>query len=358
MVPRIPTLLLLTFLPTVSAYAQCGPNPPAEHRVKGRVIAPGADFDRYHEVLQLDESRLVGVGYTGSTGEFTLPRQPAGYYYIVVRIDGFKEYRERVQVWSCAEVFDYFIHMEFEDEVIPPVILDFTGEVNEIVDVTELKRTFPSKAVSEFERARQDRLRGDRDRARERLEKLLEDYPDFYDARNALGSVYLEMKLFRDAETQYNAARELRPNSAAPLISLGSLYVQEAEAAITPEPGVAAVVLPGGDLNVILDDARSVLAEAIKIKPDAAFAYYLLGIAHMRGGGYASAEENLRKSLTLEPRLRWGHIALGNLYVRQEKWKEALAEFDTYLSQFPKVSNRPDVQSVRDKVAAKAKESS
>src|SRR4029079_19661777 len=110
-------------------------------------------WDEYHEVLQLDESRLVGWDYTDSTGQFALPPQPRGPYYVVVRIDGFKEYRERLSLDGCDRIFDHFIHMEVEDEVIRPVILDFTGEVNETVDVAELKREFPKKAVDEFQRA-------------------------------------------------------------------------------------------------------------------------------------------------------------------------------------------------------------
>ncbi len=199
----------------------------------------------------------------------------------------------------------------------------------------------------------EERLEGDPDRARVRLEKLVAEYPDFYDAHNALGSVYLEMKRFRDAERQYNEARKLRPNSAAPLVSLGSLYVQEAEASIaSSSPELRGSCLPGGDLGIILNDAREVLAEAIKLKPDASFAYYLAGIAEMRGGRYAKAEENLRKSLEIEPKLRWARIALGNLYVKQRKLKEALAEFDTYLAEFKKVSNRPEVEQTRGKIAA------
>ena len=350
-------LILLIAGAAVRAYGQC-PNPPPAYNVKGRVIAPGANFDRYHEILQLDETRLVGFGYTNSTGEFTLPEQPAGYYYIVVRIDGFKEYKERINVDGCIKVFDQFIYMEWDDEVIPPVILDFTGEVNESVDVSELKRVFPKKAVDEFERARQERLNGQPDRARVRLEKLLAEYPDFYDAHNALGSVYLEAQRFRDAEKQYNEARKLKPLSAAPLVSLGSLYVQEAEASLNPQPGLAGVILPGGDLAIILTDALDVLADATKLKPDAAFAYYLTGIAEMRATRYARSEQNLRKAIELEPRLRWSRIALGNLYIRQKKFKEALVEFDTYLAEFKKVSNRTEVQQTRGKIAAQlAKES-
>lgn len=351
MLHRVP-LAGLILLVAVTAYGQCGPDPPTTMKVTGRVIAPGANFDSYHEVLQLDESRLVGFGYTNSTGQYTLPAQPPGKYYIVVRIDGFKEYKERIDVDGCSAIFDHFIYMEWDDEVIRPVILDFTGEVNETVDVSELRRVFPRKAVEEFERAREERLNDQSARARMRLEKLVAEYPDFYDAHNALGSVYLEAKQFRDAEKQYNEARKLKLNSAAPLVSLGSLYVQEAEESLHPQPGIAGVVVPGNDLEIILDDARSVLAEAIKLKPDAAFAYYLLGVAEMRALRYDKSEANLRKSIDIEPKLRWARIALGNLYMKQKKLQEALQEFDTYLADFKKVANHAEVEDTRNKIAA------
>jgi hypothetical protein len=354
---RLKTLLpvLWTLAAALCANAQGGAicaTIPDKYVVKGRIIAPGVKWDSYVEVLQLDESRLVGFGYTNGTGEYVLPPQPPGEYYVVVRIDGFKEYRYRIRVEGCDPIVDNFIYMEPEDEPILPVILDFTGEVKEIVDVAELKRQLPGNVVNEFERARQDRLHGEQDSARRRLEKLLVHQPDFYDARNVLGSIYLEMKRFRDAETQYNKARELRPNSAAPLVSLGALYVQEAESSIHPEPGIAGTIVPGENLGVILDDARSILESAIKLKPDASFAYYLLGIAHTRGGTYAKAEQNLRKALELEGQLRWARIALGNMYMKQRRWSEAIAEFDAYLEQFKKVSNRGEVEEARKKAVA------
>jgi len=334
--------LLLLFL-AGNAHAQCV--------IKGRVIAPGADLDRYHEVLQLDESRLVGWGYTNSTGEYSLPEQPGGRYYIVVRIDGFKEYKERVDLTVCPQLYTHVVFMDAEEEPIPQVILDFTGEVNEIVDVAELKRRFPGKVVSEFERARAERLKAQPDVAQKRLEKLLQQHPDFYDARNVLGSIYLEAKRFRDAETQYNTARELRPNSAAPLVSLGSLYVQEGEASLAPDSEPVDVAVLGADLGLILDDARAVLEAAIKIKPDAAFAYYLLGVAEMRDLRYQKAEQALRRALEIEPKLRWSRVALGNLYVKQGRLREALVEFDAYLVEFKKMANTKEVEQVRAKVA-------
>jgi tetratricopeptide (TPR) repeat protein len=349
---RIGILLFLLSL-AGSGYAQC--TAPTAIAVRGRVLAPGESFDSYHEVLLFDEARLVAWGYTNSTGEYYIPPQTPGKYSIVVRIEHFKEYRGRVDLDGCDVVVHHFVYMEPEEEPIPKVILDFTGEVNEVVDVSELKRQFPQRAVNEFEKARTERLRVQTDAARKRLEKLLREYPDFYEARNALGSVYLEAKEFRDAEAQYNKARELRPHSAAPWVSLGSLYVQEADAASdTGGKGKdpSNVLVFSSDVGVILDDAKGVLVQAIKIKPDASFAYYLLGIAEWWSGDYSKGEALLRKSMEVEPKLRWARLALANLHMERKNYKEALADLDTYLVDYKKVSNIAEVKQVREKVAA------
>lgn len=335
-----------------SGYAQCANLPPAI-AVRGRVIAPGESFDSYHEVLLLDEQRLIAWGYTNSTGEFSIPPEPPGKYYIVVRVDHFKEYRGRVDLDGCDVVVHHFAYLEPEEEPIPQVILDFTGEVNEVVDVSELKRQFPQRAVNEFEKARTERLRAQSEEAQKRLEKLLREFPDFYDARNALGSVYLESKKFREAEGQYNKARELRPSSAAPWVSLGSLYVQEAYAAADTDGKESPdVVVFSSDVGIILDDAKGVLVQAIKLKPDASFAYYLLGIAEWWSHDYAKAEQLLRKSLEMEPKLRWARLALADIYVERKKLTEALTELDAYMVDFKKMTNIPEVKKVRDRVAA------
>jgi tetratricopeptide (TPR) repeat protein len=325
--------------------------------VSGRIIAPGVSFDSYTEVIQLIETQPVGYGYTNSTGEYIMPEQPLGTYYFVVRIDGFKEYRDKINVVGCEKIFRYMIFMEPEEEKIVPLLLDFSGEVNEVVDVAELKRTFPKKAIDEYEKARSDRLRGEPSRAQTRLERLLKDHPDFYNGRNELGTIYLEKKMFREAEEQFNAAHDLRPSSAAPLVSLGSLYVQEAEAGSNSESNDVGVLLLPSDLAVILDDARSALEQAIRIKPDAAFAHYLLGVSHYKAGRFPEAEASLQKALEIEARLRWARIALGNTYIKQQRWKDAVAQFDAYLKEFPKMSNRDEVEQVRRKIEQNLKPS-
>jgi predicted Zn-dependent protease len=239
--------------------------------------------------------------------------------------------------------------MQRDVNPMPPVVLDFSGELNEVVDISELRRQFPRPVLEEFEKARKDRSQNNIARARRRLEEIVRAEPDFYEAHNMLGNVYVELKMFREAEREYNNARQLRPRSAAPLVSLGSLYVQEADASLGINKGIPVVLLKA-DPGVILADARSFLLEAIDLRPEASFAHYLLGIVAYRTSSDTNAEQSFRRALDIEPRLRWARLGLANLYIRQRKWESALAELDAYLEDFPNALNGPEVEAARQRV--------
>lgn len=95
----------------------------------------------------------------------------------------------------------------------------------------------------------------------------------------------------------------------------------------------------------------NVLTEAIRLRPEASFANYLLGIVALKSADYAKAEDLFNRALDIEPRLRWARLALANLYIREAKWQKALLELDAYLEDFPKVLNRLEVQIARDRIA-------
>jgi tetratricopeptide (TPR) repeat protein len=340
---------LLLFLASVCALPLYGETTCG---VDGVIVAPGYSWNQFVEVLQIRDYHLMAYTYADTTGKFTLPAlRESDYYDIVVRIDGYADYRERIIAFGCRSPERRTLFMERQPNPIVPIVLDFSGEVNEVVDITELRRSVPRKIVSEFESAQKDRIRNNVPRARQRLEAIVKAAPDFYDAHNVLGTIYLELKMFRAAEAEYNTAHELKPKSAAPLISLGSLYVQEAVASMDVGGNDDVVLLLQGDLGIVLDDARQVLAQAIQIRPQASFAHYLLGIVAFKSADYAKAEESLNRALNIEPRLRWARLALANLYMREAQWKKALAELDAYLEAFPKVLNRREVEVTRNKVA-------
>ena len=77
-------------------------------------------------------------------------------------------------------------------------------------------------------------------------------------------------------------------------------------------------------------------------------------MTHYKAARFAEAEASLQKALEIESRLRWARIALANTYMRQQRWKEALAQFDAYLKEFPQVSNRGEVEEARQRILRNA----
>jgi len=104
----------------------------------------------------------------------------------------------------------------------------------------------------------------------------------------------------------------------------------------------------------ILNESLASLYEALKLKPDAPFAYYLLGITFYKSAFYEDAEENLKRAMQLAPDLIEGHLALANVYVKIQEWANAIAQLDAYLAASPKNELRDQVQAMRSRVVARS----
>ena len=137
----------------------------------------------------------------------------------------------------------------------------------------------------------------------------------------------------------------MKPTSAAPLVNLGSLYLQEAEASGRQGSSV---------VRTILNEALGSLNAAVKLKSDAAFAYYLLGITYYRSAFYEDAEDNLKRALELAPGLSYGHLALANVYIKIQEWSNAIAQLDKYLASNPRPESRAEVEAMRAKLAQRS----
>jgi tetratricopeptide (TPR) repeat protein len=169
--------------------------------------------------------------------------------------------------------------------------------------------------------------------------------PDFHQAHNALGTFYQKAGKIQDAEKEYNTAQRLEPHSVEPLVNLGSLYIQIAEQAQakrdTPTFGAA------------LDEAVRALNLAIRVDPESAKAYYFLGTTYYTGGQFMKAEEHLIHALQLEKGMGSAELVLANVYIKQQKWPQALDYLDAYLRDNPRAADRNQVSQTRDKVAAR-----
>jgi len=336
--------IILVCRSSVSLVLAQATRPPASVGISGQVIVPVPGFQQMFEVLLLQNvEQLVQATVADSQGRYRFTGLQRGTYYIQVKIEGFEEVRQRVDLNSDSIVN---IIMDFQEErtVIKPVT-DFSGEDSEVVDVSDISKRYPAAVIEKFRAASKEVQNNNFAKALPLLEEVVRDAPDFYQAQRALGTVYQKLARYRDAESAYRTAADLKQNSAAPLISLASLYIEEADASTSQGSSV---------VRGILNEALASLNAALKLKPDAPFAYYLLGVTYYKSAFYEDAEDHLKHSLELAPELIEGHLALANVYIKIQEWSNAIAELDAYIAASPKSPLRDQVQAMRSRVVTRS----
>ncbi len=303
--------------------------------VNGTVIIPGAMSLESLEVVLRDLTREIERLRVIPGLPFTIGGLKTGTYELAVEVPGFKPVHRQVELLSIIKETDVTIVLEPEVEQVRIVERSpLSVEDADVVDVTALAG-FPNSLLKEFGNA-QNELRERRfQQAQERLESVVREAPDFFDGHTALGTAYQKLCRYDDAEREFLRARELRPDSPAPLIYLGSLYLQQAQS---------------GDSSKFLMAAENRLQQATELNPNAAFAYYLLGIAKYRNGQALASLNDLHNALELEPQFGQVRLAMANVFIRLKDWRKAIEQLDLYLKGWPDASDHESVAATRSRI--------
>jgi O-antigen biosynthesis protein len=121
------------------------------------------------------------------------------------------------------------------------------------------------------------------------LDKLLSSFPESPRGHQAKGQTYFQLKLFPDAEREYQQALELRPDTPGLRLELGEVYAANSE----------------------WPKAEEEFRKETRIEPGNAEAAYRLGDALLQEGKMREAAQELRRSNTLHPDMAETLYALG-----------------------------------------------
>jgi tetratricopeptide (TPR) repeat protein len=316
-----------------------------EISIRGKVILGNARTgDQLIEVrLERSGGQVLNIAYTDGAGNFEFKNIEAAQYWVAVNADGYEPARESVEVnptFGRITVTTIFLNKRSPGSGGPGSALDAADP--DIIDVSQMKERFPKKAVQNFDKAMEEKQKGQFDKAIKLLEESIQIAPTMYQAHNNLGLLYERVKRYDDAEKEYKTAHQLVAKAAQPLINLGSLYIREAE----EQKGEA-----GEAVGKLLDQALDALEQAVSLNPRSAIAYYYLGSANYKSNFFEEAEAALKKAVDLDRGMSGVHLMLANVYVKQMRWKEVLDCLDTYLKDNPKASDRPTVEKMRDNIA-------
>lgn len=311
--------------------------------IRGKVIlgtAQGTD-QRIEVRLEKSGMQLVAQSYTDGAGSFEFRNLTAGGYWVVVNLEGYEEVRQQVEVFpQMGRIVNVSL---FLNKVNIPrrELTGLDAADPDVIDVSQMKERFPKKAVQEYDKAIEEKKKGQNAQAMKRLEEAVRLAPDFFHAHNNLGVLYQKAARYRDAEKEFRRARELKAKSAQPLINLGSLFVEEADARKAEGQEV---------VGKILDNALDILEEAVKLSPRSVLAYFYLGAANYKSSFYEEAEASLKKARELDANFGETRLMLVNVYVKQQRWDEVIQHLDAYLKENPKADNRAAIEDMRAKI--------
>lgn len=262
------------------------------------------------EVELLDSfERLIGSRRTRGGGFYSFQRLNQGIYFIKVRVAGtnYKEKKLRIDLGDLNSIggvdvkqIDVFMEIDPRRRNALPAT---TGVV--------FAQEIPSQAKEHYNSGLKNIGKKNLEAAENNFVKALEVFPDYFDALDSLGDLYLKKGKFLEAENTYKKAIEVNPKSSTSLFGLAV-----AQNNLKKKP-----------------DAAETLKRANEVDGNSINVNLLLGIIQRDLKQYNEAEKALLKAKNLsdnkQPDVNW---QLANLYYYNlKKLRQAARELNYYL---------------------------
>ena len=148
------------------------------YSITGKIIVPDSHFSDIFEVLLTQNlEQVVQATVADSQGRYRFTGLARGTYFVNVKLDGYEEVHQRVDIGAIADNVVNII-MDFKEERVVKPPADYSGEDVEVVDLSELEKNYPAKVTDELKWADREVREGNYQRVVPRLEILVRDTPD------------------------------------------------------------------------------------------------------------------------------------------------------------------------------------
>lgn len=291
-------------------------------------IAPGTEIKAPVLVTLNSRGATVDSIYTDNEGRFGFNGLPANLYHIVINEDGYLPVQEEVSVDPVTSSMRILTIYLVPRETILKSSPSIKGGNTRLADSAQYTQQIPKSARKEYDQGVRSDKDGKPDEAILHYQKAIELAPEFYEARNNLGSDLMSRSQFPEARLQFEKVVKVNPSDAAAYFNLGNLSL----------------------LTQQYDQGRRWVEEGLSKQPDSAFGHFLQGSLDARSGQPKQAEAALRRSLELDPFMSKAHLALVNLYMQQQRNDDAASELRLFLKNFPEDPFAPKAKQVLQKL--------
>jgi tetratricopeptide (TPR) repeat protein len=300
-------------------------------KIIGNVRVTRGDFPDHPVLVSLDtRGSTIASAYTDGQGRFGFYDLLTNPYKITINDDAYEPFSVNVNVDSATSAMNFvqvtlILRANTKKDPLPGRV---PGSNPALVDSAEYNRQFPKKTLKEFEKGVDADHKGDADDAIQHYVRALSYSPDFYPAHNNLGSLYLGKSDFKSAEAQFREAVRLDQNDAQGYFNLSNVLM----------------------LTSRIPEAESTLVAGLQRRPDSAFGNFLQGCLYEKVGKLTEAESSLQNALRLDSKMPQAYLKLVNLYLKQNRREDAIAQLQAFLKGFPDAAAAPRAREILTKL--------
>lgn len=275
------------------------------------------------QLLSDNASRPPDYVFTDSKGSFILYRLRAyATYSIVVESDG-KTWGPTTSRFLVGGGRSPTVQIQLEPFRKDPV------PGGKSISSASLQQKVPGPARKQFESALKLIDKSKYADAQPLLERAIELFPDYVEARNELAVALLKSGNLADAEQHLRRALAVDSTAVRPLLNLGLCLQRQQRYA----------------------DAEPFLEKAVQLRPDHAVSLLLLGTNLVLSGDDTHAEAQLMRAYDLGgTEVARANLLLAQLYTRRKDYARAAAALETYLRDVPDAPDAAQLRSVLDQL--------
>src|SRR5215813_15620561 len=159
-----------------SLLAQAAANVP-NGVIRGQILIPSVrSEERIMVTVQRSDGPIVARVFSDALGNYEARNLPVGIYEVVVNVEGYEEVRQQVGVGGNT-FNNVTVNIPLREK--ESIVIKRQGVDDDVVDITELGRKYPRKAVQDYEKAIEEVKKANPPKAIELLEAALKAAPDF-----------------------------------------------------------------------------------------------------------------------------------------------------------------------------------
>lgn len=324
MLIRIIACIALILIASTTLIGQIG-------QITGQVRYAEGNQPAFNAIVSCDSytSGFIGQAYADRSGRFQFSRLQLGQYTIRVRVAGYREEKQDVDLSTATSAYLQF-QLKANPEAKPAIV----GVVS-ASGIPPAAKTEFDQAVTLFASGKKESL----EQGIPHLEKAIAIYPKYTEAELRLGTAYMDLGEWDKAELALKKTIEIDPKAANAYFALGEVHRRQKK----------------------FEQAEKTLQDGLAIETASAQAH--LELARVLWDRFGSSKDEsqwrpplerayqeVNQALMLDANLAAAHLLKGNLYFKVHRAADALKAFDEYLRLDPNGEFAPQTRELAEKI--------